>query len=406
MAIRKDTEMAGSVALVVAAGRGSRAGPGTPKQYRLIGGEPVLRRTVRAFLGHPAIDAVRVVIHRDDMEAYREAVDGLALMAPVVGGPTRQASVRLGLESLVPCAPDYVLIHDAARPFVTSAVIARVADAVTGAPGGATGAIAALPIVDTLKSSVEDGNEPLASPKVAHTVDRRRLWRAQTPQGFEFATILDAHRRFAGAGDLTDDAAVAERAGATVVLVHGDEDNIKLTSEEDVRRAMMRSSGDFEVRTGSGFDVHRFAAGDHVMLCGVAIPHSQGLEGHSDADVALHALTDALLGAIAAGDIGQHFPPSDPQWRGAASDRFLAHAAARVAAASGHIVNVDVTIICERPRIGPHRAAMTERLATILGLPVGRVSVKATTTEGLGFTGRGEGIAAQAIASVRLPAGG
>jgi 2-C-methyl-D-erythritol 4-phosphate cytidylyltransferase/2-C-methyl-D-erythritol 2,4-cyclodiphosphate synthase len=358
---------------------------------------------VRAFLGHPAIDAVRVVIHAEDTEAYAVAVAGLAVMAPVVGGPTRQASVRLGLESLVQGAPDHVLIHDAARPFVTSTVIGRVADAVARAPGGAKGAIAALPVVDTLKASADDDVGKLTSRTIAHTVDRRRLWRAQTPQGFDFATILTAHRRFADADDLTDDAAVAERAGATVLLVDGDEDNIKLTSEEDLRRAMLRSNAGFEIRTGSGFDVHRFGAGDHVMLCGVAVPHSQGLEGHSDADVALHALTDALLGAIAAGDIGQHFPPSDPRWRGAASDRFLAHAASLVAAAAGTVVNVDVTIICERPRIGPHRAAMSERLAAILGLPAGRVSVKATTTEGLGFTGRGEGIAAQAIASVRLP---
>lgn len=398
--------MTGCVALVVAAGRGSRAGPGAPKQYRFVGGETVLRRTVRAFLGHPRIDGVRVVIHPDDADAYRTAVAGLDLMTPVFGGPTRQASVRLGLESLVEQAPATVLIHDGARPFVKPAAIERVAAALAAAPGGAKGAIAALPVVDTLKCATAGGaTPPGASPLITRTVDRRHLWRAQTPQGFDFAAILGAHRRFADTGDLTDDAAVMERAGEPIVLVQGDEDNVKLTSEDDLRRAVARAGGGFEIRTGSGFDVHRFGAGDHVMLCGVSIPHRQGLEGHSDADVALHALTDALLGAVAAGDIGQHFPPSDAKWRGAASDRFLAHAASLVAAASGAIVNVDVTIICERPRVGPHRAAMAERVAAILGLPAGRVSVKATTTEGLGFTGRGEGIAAQAIASVRLPIG-
>ena len=292
-----------------------------------------------------------------------------------------------------------MLIHDAARPFVDAATIDRVIDALATAPA----AIAALPVVDTLKRQT-DGSEDGAPPRSAATVARDGLWRAQTPQGFDFAAILAAHRRFAGTA-LTDDAAVAECAGLAVTLVAGNEENVKLTTEEDLRRAATRLPPASETRIGLGFDVHRFGPGDHVMLCGVAVPHTAGLEGHSDADVGLHALTDALLGAIAAGDIGQHFPPSDPQWRGAPSARFLAHAGKLVRDAGAAIVNVDVTIICERPRIGPHREAMQDRIAAILGLPAGRVSVKATTTERLGFTGRGEGIAAQAIAGVRLPAG-
>jgi 2-C-methyl-D-erythritol 4-phosphate cytidylyltransferase/2-C-methyl-D-erythritol 2,4-cyclodiphosphate synthase len=385
----------GCIALIVAAGRGNRAGPGAPKQYRRIGGEPVLRRCLRPFLAHGGVDAVRVVIHRDDEAAYREAVAGFTLLEPVIGGATRQDSVRLGLESLVELAPRTVLVHDAARPFVSAGVIERVMAALAA---GAKGAIAALPVVDTLKLGATDAG---ARPVIARTVPREGLWRAQTPQGFDFRAILEAHRRGAAQTGLTDDAQVMEICGEAVVLVQGEEDNIKLTSEEDLRRAAARV-GD-EIRTGSGFDVHRLGVGDHVMLAGVRVPHDQGLIGHSDADVALHALTDALLGAVAAGDIGLHFPPSDPRWRGASSDQFLAHAAALVAQAGGTILNVDVTLICERPRIGPHRAAMTSRIASILAVSPERVSVKATTTERLGFTGREEGIAAQAVATVRLP---
>jgi 2-C-methyl-D-erythritol 4-phosphate cytidylyltransferase/2-C-methyl-D-erythritol 2,4-cyclodiphosphate synthase len=378
------------VALVVAAGRGSRAGGGVPKQYRGLGPQPVLRWSLERFLRHPRVAAVRAVIHPDDRALYEEAARGLDLLEPVSGGATRQDSVRLGLESLAELAPATVLIHDAARPFVDDATIGRTLDALAHAPG----AIAAVPVADTIKR--DDGG------RIAGTVDRNGLWRAQTPQGFRFADILAAHRAAAGA-ELSDDAAVAERAGLAVSLVAGSEMNAKITSEDDLQRAALLASAAFETRVGTGFDVHAFGPGDHVWLCGVKVPHTHALVGHSDADVALHALTDAILGAIGDGDIGLHFPPSDPRWRGAPSDRFLAHAQSLLAARGGALVHADVTIICERPKVGPHRAAMTDRLAAILGVDARRCSVKATTTEGLGFTGRGEGIAAQAVATVRLP---
>ncbi|MCP5373527.1 MAG: bifunctional 2-C-methyl-D-erythritol 4-phosphate cytidylyltransferase/2-C-methyl-D-erythritol 2,4-cyclodiphosphate synthase [Hyphomicrobiales bacterium] len=383
--------MAGCVALIVAAGRGTRFGGEVPKQYRRLAGEPILRRSLRAFADHPAVDAVRAVIHPDDLALYEAAAEGLATLAPVPGGASRQESVRLGLESLVDDAPDLVLIHDGARPFVDAATIGRV----IGALAQADGAIPALPVVDTLKRG--DGG------RITDTVDRAGLWRAQTPQGFRFAAILEAHRRQADR-ELTDDAAVAERAGLAVALVDGDERNLKVTSQEDLERAEATMTAT-ETRVGTGFDVHAFdPAKDEVVLCGVAIPHRAGLAGHSDADVGLHALTDAILGAIAAGDIGDHFPPSDPQWRGAASEVFLAKAADLVAARGGAVLAVDLTLICEAPKVAPHRAAMRDNVARILGIDPGRVSVKGTTTEKLGFTGRGEGIAAQAAATVRLPA--
>ena len=382
--------MAECVALVVAAGRGVRAGGATPKQYRTLGGRPVLRWSLERFQRHPRVSAVRVVIQPDDRALYDAAAAGLDLLPPVMGGPTRQDSVRLGLESLAAQAPSTVLIHDAARPFVDDALIDRVLDALATTPG----AIPAIPVADTIKRGVGG--------LVGTTVDRSDLWRAQTPQGFRFADILDAHRAAAGAA-LSDDAAVAECAGLAVALVPGSEANTKLTTDEDLRRATQACEAQAETRIGTGYDVHRVGPGDHVWLCGVKVPHSHGLIGHSDADVALHALTDAVLGAIGDGDIGQHFPPRDARWRGAASDQFLAHAASRVAARGGRIVHVDVTIICERPKVGLHRAAMIARLAEILGLDPSRCSVKATTTEGLGFTGRGEGIAAQAVATIRIP---
>jgi len=385
--------MADCVALVVAAGRGQRFGGTLPKQYQPLGGKPLLRRALDAFADHPRIDAVRAVIHEDDRDLYDAAVAGLDLLDPVPGGASRQDSARAGLESLEGVAPRLVLIHDAARPFVAIDVVSRVVDALDTVPG----AIPAVAVHDTLKRG--SGAE---APLIAATVDRRDLWRAQTPQGFRYPDILAAHRQFAG-NELADDAAVAEHAGLDVALVPGDEDNVKVTTAEDFRRADRFLAGTLLTRVGTGFDVHRFGPGDHVMLGGVAIPHDAGLEGHSDADVALHALTDAILGAVAAGDIGSHFPPSDPQWRGAPSATFLAHAAEIVAEAGGRIVGVDLTIICERPRIGPHRAAMAECIATLLGVPTGRVSVKGTTTERLGFTGRGEGIAAQAVATVQMP---
>lgn len=379
-------------ALIVAAGRGERAGGGLPKQYRPLAGVPVLRRALQPFLAHPRISGVRVVIADGHRDAYEAATAGLGLPDPVPGGAERQESVRLGLEALTAEAPDTVLIHDAARPFVPAAVIDRVLDALAGSAA----ALPVLPVVDTLKRGV-DGH-------VEATVPRDGLWRAQTPQGFRFADILTAHRAAAGGPPATDDAALAERAGIPVALVDGAEEAGKLTTAEDFARAEERLAAALETRVGTGFDVHRIGPGDAMMLGGVAIPHDGALVGHSDADVALHALTDAILGALADGDIGAHFPPSDPRWRGASSDRFLADAVRRVRERGGRIRHLDLTIICERPKIGPHRDAIRARVAAICGVAVGRVSVKATTTERLGFTGRQEGVAAQAAATLALPA--
>ena len=385
--------MGGCAALILAGGSGSRVGAAIPKQYLELAGRPVLRRTIDAFRLHPAVDRIRVVIGPHDRARYDAAVAGLDLGDPVTGGATRQESARLGLEALAGDPPDLVLIHDAARPFADAGTVARVVAALADHAA----VLPALPVTDTLKRS--NGTPP----SVAATVDRIGLWRAQTPQGFRFADIRAAHRAAAGA-DLTDDTAVAERAGIQVALVEGSEDNFKITTAADLARAERLIRGmTGDIRAGNGFDVHAFAEGDHVMLCGVAIPHDRGLAGHSDADVAMHAVTDALLGAVAAGDIGAHFPASDPQWKGAASGVFLAHAAKLVAEMGGEIANIDVTVVCEAPKIGPHRDAMRASLAGILGIDPGRVSVKATTTEKLGFTGRGEGIAAQANAVVRLP---
>lgn len=382
--------MAECVALIVAAGRGTRAGGAVPKQYRDLGGRPVLRWSLERFRAHPQIGAVRAVIHPDDRALYDAAAAGLDLLSPIEGGSSRQESVRLGLESLEAMQPKTVLIHDAARPFIDAETIARTIDALGKTPG----AIVAVPVADTIKRE--------ASGRIAATIDRAGLWRAQTPQGFRFDTILAAHRAARGA-ELSDDAAVAERAGLAVALVQGSEMNTKLTSEDDLRRAALLAGAASETRVGTGFDVHAFGPGDHVRLCGVKVPHTQALVGHSDADVALHALTDAILGAIGAKDIGAHFPPGDPRWRGASSDKFLRHAVSLLAARGGSVVHADITIVCERPKVGPHRDAMVQRLAAILGTDPARCSVKATTTEGLGFTGRGEGIAAQAVATVRLP---
>ncbi len=378
-----------TVALILAAGCGARFGGTAPKQYQNLAGQPVLRRAVRAFLNHPCVDAVRVVIGPKDHLSYQNALGDLPLLPPVVGGESRQQSGRLGLESFQAQTPRHVLIHDAARPCLPAIVIDRVLDALRDTPG----AVPALPVADTIKRGDHRGfgNE---------TVDRMNLWRAQTPQGFHYARILAAHQA-ATDRNLTDDAAVAAAAGMAVRLVEGSVENIKLTTPEDLRRAEY-AFGDAEMRVGSGMDVHAFGPGDAVTLCGVAIPHGRGLRGHSDADVGWHALTDAILGALSDGDIGEHFPPTDAQWRGADSAIFLSHAAARVAAAGGEISHVDITMICQAPKIAPHRQAMRERTAAVLGLPLRRVSVKATTTEGLGYTGRGEGIAAQATATLRL----
>ena len=382
------------IVLVLAGGVGARVGGDLPKQYLVLAGKPVLRHTIDAFRSHPGIDSIQVVIGVDDGDLYASAVAGLQLPAPVHGGATRQASGRAGLEHLAATGPpDRVLIHDAARPFIDHALIDRVLAALEDAPG----AVPALPVADTLKRG--DGSPPM----VVETVERNGLWHAQTPQGFRFADILEAHRAADGCG-LTDDAAVAGHAGLRVALVRGSEDNFKITTREDFTRAGRRAgSKEMITRTGTGFDVHAAGEGDHVMLCGCPIPHERGLVGHSDADVALHAITDALLGAIAAGDIGSHFPPSDKRWRNAPSRTFLEHAAALARQNGGQIVNIDVTIICENPKIDPHRDAMRHAVADILSIGVDRISVKATTTERLGFLGRGEAIAAQASASVALP---
>lgn len=383
-----------TVALIVAAGRGRRFGGAQPKQYAPLGAVSVLARTVAAFLAHDKVDHVRCVIHADDVDLYDAAVAPFAandetLLPPVTGGAERQDSVRLGLQSLQDLNPAKVLIHDAARPFVDATLIDGVLDALDTHGG----AIPAVAVADTLKLGA-DG-------LVQETRPRDGLWRAQTPQGFRFEDILQAHCDLQGEV-LTDDAQLFERLGRNVAITKGMEDNFKITTEEDLMRAERLLSLASLTRTGQGFDAHRFGPGDHVTLCGVEIPFDQGLLGHSDADVALHALTDALLGAVGDGDIGQHFPPSDVQWKGAASDRFLAHAGARVAALGGEIANVDVTIICEAPKITPHKDAMRARVSEILSIDVNRVSVKATTTEGMGFTGRREGIAAQAVATVRV----
>ncbi len=362
-----------------------------PKQYQLLAGRPVLAHCLARFVGIAALDHIRVVIGAEDTEAYRAASAGFDIGPPIPGGATRQESVRAGLEALAALAPAKVLIHDAARPLVPRELISAVIDAVDAQHG----AMAALPVADTLKQGSATG--------LATGPDRTGLWRAQTPQGFPFQPILDAHRRFADAA-ATDDSALAELAGLPVRAVPGSERNLKLTTADDMRTAERLLSAELaDIRVGHGFDAHAFGEARPLMLCGVAVPHDRGLAGHSDADVGLHALTDAILGALGEADIGQHFPPSDPAWKGAASARFLAHAAELVARRGGMIAHVDVTLICERPRIGPHREAMRAAIAATLGLTLDRVSVKATTTERLGFTGRGEGIAAQATATVRLP---
>jgi len=382
-------------AVVVAAGRGVRAGGGGPKQYRQIGGEPVIRASLRALLGHPSIALVQPVIHPDDRALFDAASAGLAVLEPVPGGATRQASVHAGLEALRPRAPDLVLVHDAARPFASPALIAR-GIAAARACGAA---IPALPVADTVKTVDSDG-------AVTGTIDRAQLRLVQTPQAFSFAILLDAHQRAHAAGreDFTDDAALAEWAGIKVGTFEGEAGNVKLTTADDfLRVGTAELAALADVRTGSGYDVHAFAEGDHVTLGGVRIPHKRGLSGHSDADVVLHALVDAILGALADGDIGVHFPPSDPQWRGASSDRFLAFAIERLHARGGRIAHLDVNVICEAPRIGPHRDAIRTRIAEIVGISVARVAVKATTSEKMGFTGRGEGLAAFATATIRLP---
>ena len=391
-----------SVALVVvAAGRGARLGGDLPKQYRPCAGRPLLAHTLDALIAAWPFAATTVVIHPDDRALYDAAIADLsesaraALGAPSSGGASRQDSVRAGLEALAAAAPDIVLIHDAARPFPSPALVARAVAAAAAHGAAAPG----VRIADTVKQVDADGRVLGAPPREA-------LRAVQTPQAFGFPLILEAHRRASAARveSLTDDVSVAEWAGAPVFLFEGDPINFKVTTMPDFAAAEARLSGHAaETRVGQGFDVHAFTEGDHVWLCGVRVPHTHALAGHSDADVALHALADALYGALAEGDIGAHFPPSDPQWKGAPSHVFLAHAAERVRARGGIVVHLDATLVCEAPKVGPHREAMRARVAEIAGVDVARVSVKATTTERLGFTGRREGIACLATATVRLP---
>ena len=387
--------MAQVAAVVVAAGQGLRAGGEIPKQFRRIAGETLLERALSAFAEAPDVTFVQPVIRPDDVDLVRRLTNGMNVLEPVAGGATRQASVRAGLEALVACAPDIVLVHDAARPFASASLITRAIAAAekTGA------AIPALPVTDTVKRIDNTGT-------IEATLDRNSIRLVQTPQAFAFPALFDAHRRALahGRNDFTDDAALAEWAGIKVSVFAGEPGNIKFTTPEDFARAeAIQSAGLGDVRTGSGLDVHAFGLGDHVTLGGIRIPHAQALTGHSDADVALHALTDAILGALADGDIGAHFPPSDPQWRGASSDRFLTFAVERVRARGGRIAHLDLTIVCEAPRIGEHRDRMRANIANLAGIGIERVGVKATTSEKLGFTGRGEGIAAYATATIRLP---
>ncbi len=389
--------MAEVAVVVVAAGRGSRVGGNLPKQFRPIGGEPMVRQSLLMLIEHPEVGSVQPVIHPEDVAKFQSSAAGLDILPPVFGGATRQSSVRAGLEALAPREPDIVLIHDAARPFASAALVSR---AIAAAERSGA-AIPALPVTDTVKTVDAEG-------LVDKTLDRNLLRLVQTPQSFAFPALLAAHRRAAEAGreDFTDDAALAEWAGLKVSVFAGEPGNIKITNEGDFARVEathFAALGD--VRTGTGIDVHAFGPGDHVTLGGVRIAHTQALVGHSDADVVLHALTDAVLGALADGDIGVHFPPSDPQWRNASSDRFLTFAIERLAKRRGRIGHIDINIVCEAPRIGPHRDAMRANIARLAGIDAGRVAVKATTSEKLGFTGRGEGIVAYATATVRLPWG-
>ncbi|MDP3749883.1 MAG: bifunctional 2-C-methyl-D-erythritol 4-phosphate cytidylyltransferase/2-C-methyl-D-erythritol 2,4-cyclodiphosphate synthase [Phenylobacterium sp.] len=377
-------------AVIVAAGSSTRAGPGAPKPWRMLGGRPILRWSVEALEQAGAREIV-VVTASDRLEAANEILAGLATWKVVAGGATRAESVQAGLAALDCPADAPVLIHDAARPFVSTTHV----EALLAALAGADGAVPALPVADTLKRG---------GAVITETVSRDGLWRAQTPQAFRLGALREAYAAWPADAEPTDDAAVVERAGGRVVMTPGDPMLMKLTYPEDFAMAERLTGRTRIVRIGQGLDAHRWGPGDAVWLCGVKIDHDATLIGHSDADAGLHALTDAILGAIGEGDIGEHFPPSDPQWKGASSDRFLSHAVGLVAAKGGRILNADVTLVCERPKIRPHRDAMRQRLAELLGLPLDRVSVKATTTEGMGFTGREEGLLAQAVVSVETPA--
>ncbi|PXW61846.1 2-C-methyl-D-erythritol 2,4-cyclodiphosphate synthase [Chelatococcus asaccharovorans] len=395
------------VAIIVAAGRGTRLGGEIAKQYRMIAGRTVLGHTLVAMAAQADIERIVVVIHPDDSLHFREVVAALPapvverLAPPVHGGATRQLSVMAGLEWLADAAQDtprFVLVHDAARPFVSRELVGR---AVAAGIAHAA-AVPGVRIADTIKRVDDTG-------RICETPDRDVLRRVQTPQVFAFMPLLTAHRRAVAAGltGFTDDGTLAEWAGHVVHIFDGEAGNMKITSGEDIAEAERRLAPSVQLiaRAGIGYDVHAFGPGDHIWIGGLRLPHDQGVVAHSDGDVALHALTDAILGALAEGDIGSHFPPSDPQWRGAASDQFLAHAMRLLRARGGRLDHLDLTIICEAPKIGPHRAAMRARIAAIVDVPISCVSVKATTSEQLGFTGRREGIAAQAVASVRIPEG-
>ena len=372
-------------AILVAAGSGTRFGADIPKQFLTIAGKPVIRHAAEALAGH-----VSLLQPVGDAESIAPLLDGIAGCLPVVaGGATRQDSVRAGMEALVPYAPDIVLVHDAARPVIPEGTI----PALLAALREAAGAIPAAPVADTLKR-VDRG-------VITETVSRTGLFRAQTPQAFRFPVLLAAHR--SGLTGTTDDASLLEATGESVEVVPGSDDNIKLTYPEDQVRLERIMGGALVPRVGMGFDVHAFEPGRKLILCGVEVPHEKGLAGHSDADVGIHALCDAIYGALAEGDIGRHFPPSEATWKDADSARFLIHAAGRIAARGGRLANADLTLICERPKITPHAPAMIARLAALLGVDGSRISVKATTTERLGFTGRGEGIAAQAVVSILIP---
>jgi len=374
-----------TAAIIVAAGRGLRAGGDLPKQWQMLAGQPVLAHSLAAFAGVAEVDRLVLVIHQDDRARAEALGSGAAL---VIGGETRAASVRAALEALADSGVDRVLIHDGARPLVSAGLITRLLAALADAPAAAP----ALALTDALWRG--------ALGVVTGTEDRAGLYRAQTPQAFRFEAILSAHRTHPGGA--ADDVAVARAAGLEVAIVDGSEDNLKITLPGDFARAerLIRERNGMDIRIGNGFDVHAFCPGDHLWLCGVRLAHGRGLKGHSDADVGMHALTDAIYGALAEGDIGQHFPPSDPRWKGAASQIFLRHAMARVAARGYRLANADVTLLCEHPKIGPHAVAMREQLANIMEVEMARISVKATTTERLGFTGREEGIAALASATL------
>jgi len=391
-----------AVALIVAAGESRRAGGGIPKQYQMLGGKSLLRRSIEAFQQHAGVSAIKVVIHPAHKAYYEEHTRGLSILPFVEGGTTRQESVKQGLVSLAETYPsDYVLIHDAARPNIAQDLISRVLASLEETPA----VIPALPVIDTLKHVEND--------LIVGTIERKKLFRAQTPQGFHFDAILDAHRQ-SSHYDYTDDAAVAENAGLEVRIVAGSEHNYKITTAEDMHDAQLLLEVQYETKVGFGVDAHRLVPHEPdsgtvkrgIVLCGVNVPFELGLEGHSDADVGLHAIVDAMLGAMGEGDIGAHFPPNDPRWRGANSSRFVLHAYQLLKQKKGKLLHVDVTLICEKPRITPYREPMREAIARLLDIDISRVSVKATTTEKMGFTGRGEGIAAQAVATIKIPAHG